>query len=102
MGPKEISARIQKELGGDLTTSNWHNCDLTKCLIKPKSREMWTMLDERRTFWVVLEECPETHEGWKIVFDEDQDCFGLAQDLGDDRHLVVGFHRTFLAAFKAM
>jgi hypothetical protein len=40
MTPKEITQIIEKEINGNWSVSNWHNCDLKKCLIRPKRRNL--------------------------------------------------------------
>jgi hypothetical protein len=101
MGPKEIVRIIEKEIGGDWTISNAHGCDLKECLVRPKRRKFKLFDDTVRNMYVVLEEYPETHEGYNVIFDSASGRFGLGQST-DSRNYVLGFHNSFLAAFKAM
>ena len=100
MTPKEISKLIEKEINGDWSTSNAHNCDLKRCLIRPKKRKLLFSI-EFRDAWIVLEEKPETLEGYKIYFDEENKKFGLAGQSGS-LISVYNSHDTFLEAFKSM
>ncbi len=100
MTPKEISELIEKEINGDYSISNWHNCDLKKCLIRPKRRRLY-FAGELKEFWIVLEENTETPEGYKVFFDEEGKRFGLAGH-SESFGYVCNFHDTFLAAFKSM
>ncbi len=100
MTPKEISKLIEKEINGDWSISNWHNCDLKQCLVRPKRRKL-LMNGEVREFWIVLEENPETLEGFKVFFDDEAKKFGLA-DYSEPYGYVCNSHITFIAAFKSM
>ncbi len=100
MTPKEISKLIEKEIDGDLSISNLHGCDLKKCLVRPRRRKM-RYGDATKEFWIVLEEFPESLEGFKIFFDEESRRFGLA-GYSVPYSYVCNFHDTFLAAFKSM
>jgi hypothetical protein len=77
MTKKEISQLIEKEINGDWSITNLHHCDLKKCLIRPKKRKL-NFFIEIREAWIVLEEDPESLEGFKIYFDEENNKFGLA------------------------
>ncbi len=103
MTPKEISQIIEKEINGDWSISNWHGCDLKKCLIRPTKRVYYDGLDNsvKHEFWLVLEELPETLDGYKVVFDEEKQLFGLAAS-GVATDYFLGFYGTFLDAYKAM
>lgn len=67
MTPKEISRIIEKEINGDWSISNLHGCDLKKCLVRPKRRKPH-FGNEIKEFWIVLEELPETLDGFKNLF----------------------------------
>ena len=100
MKPKEISNIIEREINGDWSISNAHNCDLKKCLVRPKRRKLYSA-GESKEFWIVLEEEPETLEGYKVFFAEETKKFGLA-DCSEPYDYVCNSHDTFLAAFKSM
>ncbi len=100
MKPEEISKIIEREINGDWSISNAHNCDLKKCWTRPKKRKLH-FAGELKDFWIVLEEKPETLEGYKVFFDERTKMFGLA-DCSEPYGCVCNFYDTFLAAFKSM
>ena len=100
MKPKEISKIIEREINGDWSISNAHNCDLKKCLVRPKRGNLYSA-GELKELWIVLEEEPETLEGFKVFFDEETKKFGLA-DWSETYGYVCNSHDTFLAAFKSM
>jgi hypothetical protein len=78
MTPKEITQIIEKEINNDWSITNWHNVDLKRCLYRPRKKLFSSYQNELERFWLVLEECPETLERYKIVFDEETKRFGLA------------------------
>lgn len=100
MTPKEISQIIEREINGDWSISNLHGCNLKKCLVRPKRRKL-RFGNEIKEFWIVLEECPETLEGFKIYFDERTKKFGLAGH-SEPFGYVCNSLDSFLAAFKSM
>ncbi|MGI9055914.1 MAG: hypothetical protein ACR2F2_08955 [Pyrinomonadaceae bacterium] len=100
MKPKEISKLIEKEINGDWSISNWHNCDLKKCLIRPKRRKI-RFGAEIKEVWIVLEEKPEIFEGFRVFFDDETKIFGLVQH-SEPYGYACNSHDTFLAAFKSM
>lgn len=103
MTPKEITQMIAKEVNDDWSIPNWHNCDLKKCLVRPKRRTL-DFHNETRNVWIVLEEDPENLDGFMVFFDEENNKFGLAEHSESPRYygFVCNFHDTFLAAFKSM
>lgn len=103
MTPKEITEIIEKEINGDRSILNMHGCDLRKCLIRPKRRNL-KFFNEIREAWIVLEEKPENLEGFMIFFDEKTKKFGLAEhsEISGYEGYVCNSHDTFLAAFESM
>jgi hypothetical protein len=100
MTPKDISKLIEKEVNGNWSISNLHHCDLEKCLVRPKRRKL-SYSGGVKEFWIVLEENPETLEGYKVFFDEENQKFGIAGH-SEPFGYVCNFHDSFLAAFKSM
>ncbi|MDQ4123507.1 MAG: hypothetical protein M3209_18885 [Acidobacteriota bacterium] len=101
MTPKEISRIIEKEINGDWLITNWHNVDLKRCLVRPRKKLYSSYQNEPEKFWLILEECPETLECYKIVFDEKTKRFGLAQ-FSEPYDVILGWYDSFIEAFKAM
>ena len=101
MKPKEISKLIEKEINGNWSITNWHSCDLKKCLIRPKRRKI-QFGDGLREVWIILEEFPETLDGSKVFFDEETGKFGLAIPSKGPFEFACNSHETFLAAFESM
>ena len=100
MKPKEISKLIEKEINGDWSISNAHNCDLKKCLIRPKKRKI-RFFREIKEVYIVSGEEPQTLKGYKVFFDDETKKFGLTS-YSEPFGYACNFHDTFLAAFKSM
>ncbi len=92
---------IEKEIGGDRSATNLHGCDLKSCLIRPKKRKIRFSGGALKEVWIVLEEMPETGDGFKIFFDDENGKFGLAGH-AEPFAYACNSHDTFLAAFKSM
>lgn len=95
---------IEAEIGGDYSITNAHACDLTKCLVRPKRRNVrfyGRAESQIREVWIVLEEEPDSLDGFKIFFDEDNRTFGLVQD-SDPYGLACNVHKSFIDSFKSM
>lgn len=101
MKPKEISQMIEKEIGGDWSISNWHGCDLKKCLIRPKKRKVFWFGGVKEV-WIVLEEDPLELDKIKICFDEETKKYGLVFPSHKGFGFAVNSHDTFLEAFEYM
>ena len=101
MKPKKISQMIEREINGDWSITNWHNCDLKKCLVRPKKREV-IFGNGIKEVWIVLEENPLELDQIKIYFDDETKKFGLVMPSGDGLGFACNSDDTFLEAFKKM
>jgi hypothetical protein len=100
MTPKEISKMIEREINGDWSATNWHSCDLKKCLVRPKRRKVH-FGSGLKGVWIVLEERPENLDGQQIYFDEETEKFGVVIP-SNAFGFACNSHETFLEAFKSM
>ncbi|MGB7746227.1 MAG: hypothetical protein WBN75_02965 [Verrucomicrobiia bacterium] len=104
MSPQEISKIIADEIGTNWEHSNWHGCDLRKCLVSPQRKSFSHATDESKTreMWLVFVENPETHAGYRIFFDEEMHQFGLAIEGKDNQDVWLGFYGSFIETFEGM
>jgi hypothetical protein len=100
MTPKEITQMIESEINGDWSISNWHGCDLKKCLVRPKKRKI-RFGDEIKEVWIVLEENPEMFSESKVFYDDETKEFGPAFD-AEPFGFACNSHDSFIEAFKSM
>jgi hypothetical protein len=105
MNDGEVRRIVESAIGGDWSRTNAHGCDLKRCLVDPRVQEFENHGGPGASgfikLWVVLEECPETQDGYQIVFDETRQMFGLAL-LGNDGPVYLGPYGGFMDAFDAM
>jgi hypothetical protein len=52
--------------------------------------------------WLVLEEHPDTHSGYSILYDQSMAAFGLATPGKNGKRIAIGFHGSFCDALEAM
>ena len=104
MTSDEVLALVDGEIGDRWLQTNLHGCDLRRCLVTPILRvyEDTKQPPESVTLWLVLEEVPETSDGYKIVYDEQQGLFGLACPGVSGSEVFLGYYGTFWETFEAM
>jgi hypothetical protein len=99
--PSEVRDIIEREIAGDRSRRNAHGCTFDRCLVEPHLIEYpnsgYPGVTGTATLWVVLEEDPQTLDGYKIVFDEATGKFGLALP-----GYYMGPYGSFLKAFDSM
>jgi hypothetical protein len=106
MTPQEILAIIQHEVAEQWSRTNGYGCDQYRCLVAPVKGRFRNAVNQDAIeiveLWIVLEEDPITKAGYKIVFDEDTNEFGLATSgfSGDDSYL--GPYGDFWTTFDSM
>jgi hypothetical protein len=101
---EEVSKTIADEIGDDWKRTNLHACDLRTCLVTPERRIYLDSFHDNKPLemWLVLEEDPATHAGYRIVFDETTRQFGLAIEGKDGRDVWLGHYGTFIQTFDGM
>lgn len=103
---EQLRARIVTEIGDNWSHKNGHNCDLKHCLLAvPALQQFETAGDPTKTvdLWLVLEEDPLNRDGYKVVYDESTNMFGLACMFISGRNGHLGnYGDTFLEALDAM
>lgn len=104
MSPSDISQVIAGEIAGDWDRKNPHGVDLRTCLVTPERRRFVDATDKNQALdlWLVLEEHPQTHSGYMIVFDETSRRYGLAVIDQHKQDVFIGFYGTFLETLDAM
>lgn len=105
MEPIEITRIIEAEINGNWDLSNDHGVDLKKCLVSPVKYIYEDGVRDIKLveLWLVLEEDPENHSGYEIVFDEKKRKFGLATiSAHTNRKVFLGIHGSFLETLEGM
>jgi hypothetical protein len=108
MTEEGIRELIDQEIAGDYSLTNWHGCQLQRCLVQPQLREYddcgaGPLLNPPPVIqlWLVLEENPGEPAGYKIVYDEKAGLFGLAVQ-SNTRDVFIGHYGGFLDTYRGM
>ena len=102
MTSQDVRARIEREIAANWSRSNAHGCDLRRCLIEPVKKPCPDASKPGQfiDLWLVLEEDPIGRDGYKVVYDEQSNQFGLA--FTTDNTYIGEYGETFFEAFDAM
>jgi hypothetical protein len=123
--PDEVWQKVWVEISGDWDRPNHHGIALKRRVVRPPELRDYVLLEwpprkpgdyasdghPRVEFryslvklWLVLEEKPDTRNGYKIVYDERADQFGLAIASGVPVRgdTFIGVYGSFLETLEAM
>lgn len=100
MKPADITKIIEDELKDSVGISNPHHIDLKKCLVIPAKQVFKDSFNKNKdvSFWLVLEESPDTKDGYKIIYDEETKYFGLVTA----NNIFIGMYGSFGDTLNAM
>ncbi len=105
----EVLEIVLREIDGNWSISNAHRVDLKRCLLPEPVMSLFQVMsrnpDQSRiiNLWLVLEEDPDTHYGYKIVYDEQENMFGLAsKDQGENIPIYLGPYGSFINTLEGM
>lgn len=106
----EVLDIVLREIDGNWSISNAHGVDLKRCLLPKPVMSLFQDMsgrnpDPSRTInlWLVLEEDPDTRSGYKIVYDEQKNMFGLAiKDQVENIPIYLGVYGSFLNTLEGM
>jgi hypothetical protein len=108
MTSEAVRQLVEREIAGNWDQTNAHGCDLRRCLVTPVLTEYRNLgvippADPPGTIWLwlVLDESPEDRSGYKIVFDEEAEMFGLAFR-SSDGDVFLGYYGSFLNTYAGM
>lgn len=103
MTPQELSRLIAEELKSTDSLTGWRGRPLRECLLEPKKQRFLNSHNdnEPEDLWLVFEEGPNLGEGYKIVYDEELNLFGLAVN-GVHEPVLVGLYGNFLETLRSM
>src|SRR4051812_15495644 len=99
MSADEVSEIIGREVAERWDDAFPHGITLRRCLVSPPRIGRFVDPEdspEAFELWIVLEERPETHDGYQIVFDGRD--FGLASS----GNVFLGYYGTLLETLNAI
>ena len=102
MTAQEIIGIIDKSIAERQTFKNVLN--LQRCRVIPELTDFYSSTEDTKPekLWLVLEEDPEHHSGYSIVYDESIAAFGLATPGTCGKRIAISFHGSFCDALEAM
>jgi len=73
-------------------------------LITPRAIQLFVGLasDVRREFWLVTDHTGADDSSYRVIYDAEENLFGLAVTLDDGRACLLGLHRSFAESVDAM
>jgi hypothetical protein len=111
MNAADVSRMIEEQIGTNQSLPNSHHIDLRRCLTPPPLIQVIDRLvlsgkieDSTETVWLVLEERSVEQEGYKIIFNEERQSFGLASPGSpqDPVPVLVGYYGDFSTTLASM
>ena len=103
MTSERLTRLIEAEVAGDWDRPNPHGCTIRSCLVEPRQVTFDDPLNgDTVELWLVLEEDPESRDGYKVVYDDENGSFGLAISDQKDGPSFIGLYGGFLDAYDAM
>lgn len=108
MTPAELKEAIFDELN-EREINSWHGItkdNVGHLLVKPIVIELVDVSGQRNKYWLVLDEQPgDLENGYQVVYDEQEDMFGLAtKTTPESKHtgFLVGLYGSFVDALDNM
>ena len=104
MTAEDVKSRIDREIAGQSDFPNPHGLDMSRCLLVPTKKRFEDSFaqGDYLSLWLVLEECPDSRDGYKIVYDDERDAFGLAIRGRSSEDVFIGYHGSFLNTVAGM
>jgi len=101
---RKVANIIQAELDQKGSALNWHGVSLDRCLLDPVLRQFEDSFNDGEVLkmWLVLEENPETLDGYKIVYDPEENEFGLALSGKGALPVFIGYYGSFVDTLEGM
>lgn len=103
MTPEELSAIIARDLETHRQSLHWRGRPLQECLRYPVLRSFANSSTEGEEIelWLVFEEVLEAGQGYRVVYSENEQLFGLAV-AGHEQDVFIGFYGGFTDTLNAM
>ena len=105
MTAEEVRQQVVTAIGDDWAVTNWHGVDLRRCLLDvPRTIQMTDVsgTTDQLHGWLVLEEHPDTHLGYGVVYVESEGQYGLVQFVQTYDPCLMGIYGDFHEALAAM
>ena len=103
MTPLELTRIIEDDIKRAGSAFTWQGRSLSECLREPSKQRFLNSHnnDEPEELWFVFEEGPQPSEGYKVVYDEELEMFGLAVN-GITEPVLIGLYGGFVETLNSM
>ena len=103
---EDVQRLVLEEIDEQWERWTSHGLDLRRCIVTPPRRETYLSHtkdgDVPLELWLVLEESPETHDGYEVFYDEQEATFGLGTVDRDGGRYYVGAYGTLWDTLEGM
>jgi hypothetical protein len=103
MNAAELSRIIELDLACNASTLSWHGRPVAECLCPPERQVFLDSFNNNEPLhlWLVFNESLNTEEGYKVVYAENEELFGLAVP-GTDTPVFIGIYGSFVETLNSM
>jgi hypothetical protein len=105
MTAAEVFDLVRRQVGNDWHRTDWpHGVRLARCVLDPPVKKSLCVAwdaDVTLECWVVLEEDVDDEPGYSIVYEEEDDAFGLATQI-EGGLLLLGFYGDFVTTLECI
>lgn len=96
MTASEVERLVLNAIGDQWDRWTAHGLDLRRCVVRPPRLETYVSATPEGEvplqLWLVVEESPDTHDGYEVFYDPEENIFGLgSNDDKGGRYYVGGY-----------
>ena len=106
MTAAEVESRVHSEIADQWGRWTPHGLDLRRCVVRPPRLETYISHAGGREvplgLWLVVEEDPDTHSGYEVFYDAQEDVFGLGTVGKDGRRYYLGGYGSLWRTLECM
>lgn len=106
MTANEVEQLVLSEIGEQWDRWTAHDLDLRRCLVRPPRQETYVSStrdgDVSLRLWLVVEESPDTHDGYEVFYDDEEHIFGLGGVDASGRRYYIGGYGSLWDTLEGM
>lgn len=105
MTPESVERLVLEQIGEQWDRWTAHSLDLRRCLVRPPRLETYMSRtadgEVPLDLWLVLEESPDSHDGYEVFYDPELNMFGLGV-VGTEGRYYIGAYGDLWATLEGM
>ena len=106
MTATEVEQLVLAEIGEQWERWTAHGLDLRRCLVRPPRQETYFSAtpagEVPLLLWLVLEEAPDSHDGYEVFYDAEERIFGLGVVDNQGQRAYVGGYGSLWDTLEGM